>query len=742
MNRKPLLFFVILFSFLLFLFYLIKKRIVKGTFLIFPFVMLTGYIIAAGSVNTGGIVSQLESGKDIPCTLTGTVKSVKTTDYGFTVVLKDVKVNGSAEKNCIVYADKKYSRGDIVKVTGSAEAFSLPDNPGEFNQRLYYRTTDIWFRVYCDSCEVIQYNTNPVYNAADRLSDIISTTYHTITDDKSASVLDAVVLGRKEQLDSGIKELLSACGIGHILAISGLHISLIGMGFYKLVRKTGAGYGLSMAVGTAFILFFGIMSGGGVSSTRALIMYITAVCANVCGRTYDMLSGAALAALMMLAGNPFLVYSGGFWLSFGAVLGIGIVADGFIKAFNVKNKTVRTVISGVSIQLVTVPVIMYCYFEIPVLAVFLNLVVVPLMTVLMISALAGGVIGIISTVAGEISIGSAVIIIRIYEWVCEQNLKIPWAVWVCGQPKPWQLAVYYSCLFLSVYLIAGKTGKKATFFLAPAVLTIGIRFNGFMVDFLYVGQGDGIFMRTSNKSTYLIDCGSSDKKGLYEYTVEPFLLCEGVSELDGIVVTHCDNDHISAITELLTAGKIKVRTFYMPCIENPDEAYYALWSLAEEAGADVRYIYEGMKITEGDTEITCVHPSYRYYSEDRNSCSTTLVVSHNDFSMLLTGDIGAAQEKEICDKVAKYAPFDVLKAAHHGSKNSSSKEFISTVHPGVTVISCGVDNSFGHPHKETLETLEAANSAIYRTDESGAIIITITSSGEAEVEGYKHSVGL
>ncbi len=743
-GQSLLLILISFFSFLI-LFYMVRKHIVTRGFLIFPIFMITGYMVASTG-NVCSLVKELEGGIEILCSLTGRVKSAKSTDYGYALILENVKVQYDETKidagNCLVYADQSFSRGDVVAVTGKAEAFPLPDNPGEFNQRQYYRTTDVWFRIYGDSVRVVQKNSNPVYTVADRISEAVSMSYHKIADEKSASVFDAVVLGRKEQLDRGIKELFSACGIGHILAISGLHISLIGMGFYKLLRKMGAGYGLSMVIGTAFIIFYGIMSGGGISTTRALIMYITAVYANACGRTYDMLSGASLAAVMMLLDNPYVIYSGGFWLSYGAVIGIGVVGDGLTRAFSIESKAARTVISGVSIQLVTVPVIMYCYYEVPVFAILLNLVVVPLMTVLMISALSGGIIGIFSLTLGKISIGSAVFILRFYEWVCRENLRLPWAVWVCGQPKPWQLAAYYILLFSAVTLITRKNGKKAVFLLAPAVFSICIRLKSFQVDFLYVGQGDGIFIRASNQSTYLVDCGSSDKNGLYEYTLEPFLLYEGVAELDGIVVSHCDNDHISGIGELLCSGKIKVRAVYMPYIANPDEAYYALWQMAEKAGADVKYIYEGMKITEGQTEITCIHPSYNYRCEGRNGYSTTLVVQYNDFSMLLTGDIGSEQEKIICDKVRKYAPFDVLKVAHHGSEESNTPEFLRAVSPLQAVISCGKNNSYGHPHEETIKRLEATGCNILRTDELGAVIFTVSPSGEVEKEGYKHSVGL
>jgi len=174
----------------------------------------------------------------------------------------------------------------------------------------------------------------------------------------------------------------------------------------------------------------------------------------------------------------------------------------------------------------------------------------------------------------------------------------------------------------------------------------------------------------------------------------------------------------------------------MPSTTCIDDAYEDLWELASESASNIMEIYAGMRIQTADGTVTCIHPSYQYKCDDRNDYSTTLVVQYGEFTALLTGDISSEQEKEILPYVQPYAPFDLLKAAHHGSKYSSCTEFLDEVSPLACIISCGIDNSYGHPHTETMDRINAAGSEIYRTDEIGAVLVNLRD-GKVNINGYR-----
>lgn len=511
---------------------------------------------------------------------------------------------------------------------------------------------------------------------------------------------------------------------------------MLGMGVYKLLKRCGAGYVTAMLAGVGFIIFYGLVTGGGVSQTRALIMFAAAVYANVAARSYDMMSAASLSAVVMLADCPYLVHNSGFLLSFAAVFGISIVSSTLCKSFDSRNKILNSFLSGIGIQLATIPLVMYYYYRIPVLSVLLNMIVVPLMTIVMISGLSGIAMGSISRAAGTFAIGPGAIVLKFYEKICGGNLKIDGAVYTCGQPAVWKIVVYYVMLGLIIYLINKKPRRLKTFIVLVPLVFILIRPRGsFEIVFLDVGQGDGIFIRMADGTTMLVDGGSTDNSKLYEYTLEPFLLSQGVDTLDYVIVTHCDNDHISGLKSMLGESVINVVNFCMPSTTCTDEAYTALWELAQEYAQNTVEIYAGMRIGNEDSSVTCIHPSYKYDCSDRNDYSTTLIVQNDDFKALLTGDISSVQEKEITGIVRAYGPFDILKAAHHGSKYSSSEEFLDAAKPGTCVISCGTDNSYGHPHTETIERLENIKADIRRTDEEGAVTVVIKD-GRVRISGY------
>lgn len=691
----------------------------------FPLFIIIGYVSAHISLRESNFVKELSREK-IYCEIRGEVYKSSKTLYGYklfvkntTAIVEDRKYEGG---NCVVYCDGGFNKGDIIIAAGKAENFEKSSNPGEFNSRQYYYSLKIHYKIYAETIALSEKNKNPIYSLSDKAGNKLRNTLYKLTDDKSASVFAAMLLGDKDELDSEISELFSVCGIGHILAISGLHISLIGMGFYKLLRKMGFGYVGGMFIAGSMIIFYGSITGNGISTIRAIIMFLVAVYANVAGRTYDLISATALAATVMLIDSPLLIYNSGFVLSFMAIVGIGIVNPALCKVIPSKNKIIKSIVSGFSIQLVTLPVIMYSYYEIPVYSVLINLIVIPLMTYVMVSALSAGIIGIWFPLIGKFCIGLGVYILRLYERLCNLCLKLPGAVWICGKPDLWQIFVFYIILGISVWLIYNKEQVRYSIGITVSLMIIVLRFNNsFELTFIDVGQGDGIFIR-SGKYNILVDCGSSDNKSLYEYTLEPFLMSEGADVIDYVFVTHPDSDHISGIKDLLETGKIQVKTLILPSVQTEDEAYMELCNIAEVAGAEVGTIHKGVKMQIGDTYFTCLHPECESIITDRNDYSTVLLAEYEDFQVLLTGDISSRQEEMIAASVEKAVDIDVLKAAHHGSGSSSSLMFLQKFNPETVVISCGKNNEYGHPAKEALERMEQIGAYIRCTYEEGAII--------------------
>lgn len=269
------------------------------------------------------------------------------------------------------------------------------------------------------------------------------------------------------------------------------------------------------------------------------------------------------------------------------------------------------------------------------------------------------------------------------------------------------------------------------------------------VTFLDVGQGDCIYIKSPYGISYLMDGGSSDIKNVGRYRMEPYLKYRGVKRLDYVFVSHGDADHINGIQELLERNKIGVDIGMLVLPEQFawNDALYGLAELAKEQGVPVAVMKSGGQIKgQGDKKekkqrnerkngqqkeeknkqqftITCLGPEDTG-AEPGNETSMILAVQCGSIDILLTGDVEGNGEEHLQKVLEAEYPdtrWDILKAAHHGSKNSSKEAFLETIHPIETVISAGIRNRYGHPHAETIERLENTGSKIRLTKEQGAV---------------------
>ena len=281
--------------------------------------------------------------------------------------------------------------------------------------------------------------------------------------------------------------------------------------------------------------------------------------------------------------------------------------------------------------------------------------------------------------------------------------------------------------------------RTVSTFLIIAVLLLFIllpkKDKTFNISFLDIGQGDCIVMRSESGKVYMIDGGSSSKKNIGKYIITPYLKYYGITKIDYCIITHSDSDHVSGIIEILEqkhGDKIEIDNFLLPDPDDTlkDDTYKQILQLAGNNCKKVSYIKRFDMIKDGKLNLVCVHPESGYMAESANAYSTVISITHGSDSILLTGDLEKDGEKQVLDILnqSNYAfpeSYTILKAAHHGSKNSTSEEFLQRINPDMTIISCGKNNRYGHPHDELLNRLEKINTAVLRTDIDGAIILPL-----------------
>ena len=383
--------------------------------------------------------------------------------------------------------------GQQIILEGTFSHFATATNPGEFDVQRYYAAKGIGGRVRKSQIlavgEKYSFLREKLYGFRQVLHDRLAEVFPA----KEASVMQTLLLGEKEELDAEVKALYQKNGIAHILSISGLHITLLGMGVYRLLKRLGLPVRAAAVGGAMLLLIYGVMVGMSVSASRAIGMYLLQMLGIFVGRTYDMLTGLGLMALLLVIQEPERLFDVSFLMSFGAVLGICIltpvlsgdgrerdadaelevkgisawlrtVADIFGDSAYERNKyregwrkvayegiqrMVSTVKGGfaasVGVILFTLPVQLWFFYEIPVYSVLLNLLVLPFMSVVV----AGGILALIP---GLGLVGTVdCLILWWYEWICGRFAQLPGAIWCVGRPEVWQIICYYVGILLLVF---------------------------------------------------------------------------------------------------------------------------------------------------------------------------------------------------------------------------------------------------------------------------------------------------
>ena len=719
---------------------------------------------------------------------------------------------------------KELLPGDEIVASGKTVFRESATNPGQFDAQAYYFAQNSICMISDATISKMRPGRMSLVRALCIVRRRLGSSFEAILEAQEACTMEAICLGERELLTQEWKEFYQEGGIAHILAISGLHISLVGMCLYRLLRKLGVPFWGCCAVSGAAVVFYVLMSGAGVSAVRALIMFAFWLGAQFWGRKYDMITAAAAAAMLLLLADARNLSQSSFLLSFAAVLTIALLVPCLKRSFReamdsprfVRN-SLRVFLPGLAIWLGTLPVTLYFFYQAVPWSILINLAVVPLMTALMACGLLAGMAGLFSLPLGIFLAAPAHYILGLFELLCRLKEGLPLSVWVAGRPAVWRIALYYGLLLAAgmvSYRLAdsgtksgkawnirsrrtemrrperwrreggrdsrnskdsGKRGNgtksgRAGGAAAPYVLWLCcsvacVRLmiapgpDRLEITCLDVGQGDSALLRLPDGVSCLVDGGSSSESKIWKYRIGQAVKYYGVRTLDYVFLSHADEDHINGVEEYLQeyelgfAGEnvhgVTLKNLVLPPTAEPED-FEKLCGLAREKGVRILQMEAGDWIGDRPAQetpgvgngsaqvglgaggctvqentrwsITCLAPDADALTGDRNENSMVLLLQYGEFRMLFTGDLEGTAEQRLAASEEDLSA-DVLKVGHHGSRNASSEEFLAQVSPQIAVISCGENNSYGHPAPETVERLQSAGCRILQTPLSGAVMI-------------------
>ncbi len=641
--------------------------------------------------------------------------------------------------------------GNTVIIYGKFYTYREAGNPGQFDAHDYYTGKGIYALVKAMRIDVLNSETNGVKQAMFSLKQRMRESLTRLYPAEKAGVLAAMMLGDKDLLEEEIEELYRQNSISHILAISGLHISMLCMGLFRVLRKIGVSIKIAVAVSAAFLGFYVVYTGASTSALRAGIMCLVLFGARVFRRSYDLLSSLSVAAIIVTMIRPTELTSAGFLLSFGAMLGVALASE--VEQHRTLEWEERkpwwsALLSAGMIQCMTLPISLWFFYELSPYSIFLNLVVIPLVSLIIGGGMISMLLGMLFPVVAQFPAGGTYLLLEFYERLGSITQKLPFSFVLVGRPTVWQLVLYYAVLFVAVQVFLKKKEKTvavlAMGMLASVCVLLFWQGSKEELLFLDVSQGDAALLTTNAGSVILSDCGSSDVSAVGEYRLSPVLKQKGELLIDMAVVSHLDADHMSGIRELLDAmpvyegkfryaagykGAIGIKELVLPQVSEKSEEYLELEALAKKKKVAVRYVQAGELLYREETlVIECLSPYQARQSE--NETSLVFLVQTPKLLAWLMGDAGADSEAAIMERLknvdteaVREGKLVLLKVGHHGSKTSSSEDFITFVQPDIAVISCGYQNSYGHPHNSVLERLLKVDCQVFRTDLQGAVAV-------------------
>lgn len=671
--------------------------------------------------------------------ISGRVTDFLESEYGTVVVVKnnDIYIYVYNVESTIL---EELKVGNQIKVYGEVRSMNVSRNPGNYNERDYLHSIKVGGKINAKSVQIVNRETYEIFVYTKKLQSFLCKQIDRIADSNKGGVLKAMLFGYRQDISEKLKEEYKMAGIFHLLSVSGLHISALGEIIFRLLKKRFQYYTATIFSGIIMFLF-ALMTGAGISTIRAVIMFGISLLARFIGLTYDIKSSLAIASLLMLLYNPYYLYNSSFQLSVMAIFSIVYIYNEIEKILkrHYFNKISSSFFVSLSVMLGTAPIIASIYFQIATYSVIINIIVIPLMTLILLVGFGAVLVSVFSTMAGVFFIGIDIYILKLYDFICSIVNKLPMNNICIGKMKETDVYIYYGILLLIMLILkllniknslntigsrniinAKKLYAAAMAVLLVMLVMVILKKNNTLITFLDVGQGDCTFINIDG-TTILIDGGSSDIKNVGKNRIVPAIKSYGYDYLDIVIVSHTDNDHISGILEIIENNMLNIKQVYIPDVK--EESTNAFIDTLNKYNIPFQTMKERSFLKIKNAYFQALSPSDNLIG-DINDKSLVLYCDIKGLRAVFTGDISADIEDEITKKYKRLIEnINVLKVSHHGSKTGSCRKFISALKPAAAIISCGINNRYKHPHKETIDTLCYYNVYYEMTKEKGAVFI-------------------
>jgi competence protein ComEC len=667
---------------------------------------------------------------------------------------------------------RAWKRGDQAGLACVLQTPASGTNFGAFDYRRYLHFQRIHWLLQCDGMDgirvhgpgkpsivtLLRWNDEWRMRAGERIAKLFPA--------EQAGFMKGLLIGLRDDLEPERYQQFAQLGLSHVLAISGLHVAVfIGIctGLLRLLRIPRE---TSITLVMLLIPFYIVFSGSSPSVVRAGLMAMIGLYAVRSNRWKDGLNLICLTALIMLVWDPYYLTNISFQLSFAVTAGLIAGVPRFSRLLPLRPRWLASLLAvSIVAEFVSFPLSIYYFNQYSLLSLPANLLLVSLISSIVLpSGLAAVAADVVFPVPAQ---GIAAFTSRLNHFVfaaVEQLNRVEGALTIWPTPSPLWIAAYYAVLGLALASWTGKAdvcgfdsiaaqGRSGRWIrTAASVLFISLLLYAYVPDvwdrtgkvsFIDVGQGDSILIRTPERRVLLIDGGGTvrfprkpgeewkERRDPFEVgrkVLVPLLKQRGVRRIDALIVTHLDADHIGGLQAVIE--QFEVRRIWFNGTFKAAEQPERLFETALRRRIPLYAAHAGQVIPlDRHTSLEMLHPDGDPNSlaptDRQNESSVVFRLNLYQSSFLFTGDIDAAAEQRIVKRRAlretEPPAIDVLKVAHHGSKTSTTDEWLSYWRPRAAVISVGAANRYGHPSGQVLERLSGHGIPVWRTDQDGEV---------------------
>ena len=612
----------------------------------------------------------------------------------------------SSEEELKIY--NNYKLGDKLKVIGIFSKPNSNSNFNLFNYKNYLLSKKIYWIVDAKKIELVSKNNNIFYSIKNRIIKRLKKIDN--------AYLYTFIIGNNKKLNNDVLQSYQNNGISHLFALSGMHVSLITMFLLYLLNKINKYKKINYIIVSLVLIFYIFLSNFSVSIIRAVFLFIILCINNKRVKTINLY---ILLICVILIINPYNIYNNAFLFSYSITLYLIL----FSKKINIyKGYFKKLFLISLIAFLSSIPIMINSYFSINCISFILNLffvpfvsfIILPLILLTFIFPFLNNVLVIFLNILEK----SSLLITKFDIFsitMCHVNIGI--------------IALYYIIITFVIYKILNKKIRYIILIIIMILIITNINYfkRSLFLTVIDVGQGDSIIISLpNNKSNILIDTGGKvsfnkdkwmQRRKKYSYakdTTIPYLKSKGIKKIDYLILTHGDYDHMGEAINLV--NNFKVEKVIFNCGEFNELEKDLIKVLDKKK---IKY-YSCIKELNIDDNKLYFLNSKLYDNENDNSSVIYAKLDNRKF--LFMGDAGVEVEEDLIEK-CNLQDIDVLKVGHHGSKTSSSKEFINEINPKYSIISVGKNNRYGHPNDSVLDNLD--KSKIYRTDIDGSIMFKI-----------------